>query len=531
VTSARPHVLLSGASGVGKTTVGAALAARLGVPFVDVDARVEAALDTPIAAVFAGPGEAAFRAAEKSALAEALSSPVASVIAPGAGALVDRDSRDLALARALVVGLIASTQTRAARLAVDAAVRPLLRGDDLEARLVAQDRARREIYELVHLKVDATSDPAAVAEGVATAVLSGVVPLRIGEHAYAARLAPGHATEATAEVIRGRAPSLTLVVTDENVQAAHPALVGGLGAKALVVLPPGEPGKRLSAVERILEALAGAGADRGSLLVAVGGGVVSDLGGLAAALYARGIDWVAVPTTLLAMVDAAVGGKTGANLSTAKNLVGAFHHPIAVVVDPLLALTESPRAVASGLAEAVKTGLIGDPELFALLERSPQSPAPQDLARIVHDSLRVKARVVEEDPRERGVRALLNFGHTFGHAFEASTDFSRWTHGEAVGLGMLHALNIGIRLGVTPAVLAGRVRACLERLGLPVALDRPEIEAAHAFLGRDKKRVADRLGFVVVEEVGSARVESLPLDALVQASRDAIDLHEFGPPA
>ena len=228
------------------------------------------------------------------------------------------------------------------------------------------------------------------------------------------------------------------------------------------------------------------------------------------------------------MVDAAVGGKTGANLARAKNLVGAFHHPIAVVVDPQLSMTEAPRAVASGLAEAVKSGLVGDADLFTALESAPPRPELAALTSVVRASLAVKARIVEADPRERGVRALLNFGHTFGHALEAATHFERWTHGEAVALGMVHALNIGAVLGVTPPEVAERARACLERLGLPIRLDRGEIEQSHAHLARDKKRVGAQLGFVVVAGLGSARVERLPLDALVRASWAAFDLHEFG---
>jgi shikimate kinase / 3-dehydroquinate synthase len=244
--------------------------------------------------------------------------------------------------------------------------------------------------------------------------------------------------------------------------------------------------------------------------------VVTDIAGLAAALALRGLRWVAVPTTVLAMVDASVGGKTAVDLGAAKNAVGAFHQPSRVIVDPSLSRTESVRGVRSGLAEVVKTALLGDAALYAELlapggaERLVGERDPAATARAIRSSIAVKAAIVGRDEREGGERAHLNLGHTIGHALEAEGGYERLTHGEAVALGLVAALRVGVALGVTSAELARDAVGILRRLDLPVDLDREPLEPALRWVSYDKKRQGGALRMILVRAPGVVEIARIP---------------------
>ena len=278
-----------------------------------------------------------------------------------------------------------------------------------------------------------------------------------------------------------------------------------------LAIEPGEPSKRLSVVEHLLTSLIEAGADRDALIVAHGGGVVSDIAGFVAATLFRGVRWVAVPTTLLAMVDASIGGKTGVDLGDAKNAVGAFHQPSAVFIDPAHVTTETERAFESGLAEVVKSACVGDVPLFDLLEREADRVRdPSVVAELVSRSAALKIRIISRDEREAGDRAFLNFGHTLGHALEAQGGYARLTHGEAVALGMVAALRVGRELGLTEPSTVDRVTHLLARLGLPTDLAAQPVEDALRLLGRDKKRSGSTLRAIFLRRLGEPLV--YPID-------------------
>jgi shikimate kinase/3-dehydroquinate synthase len=279
-------------------------------------------------------------------------------------------------------------------------------------------------------------------------------------------------------------------------------------------------------VEQALSVMVEAGADRGALVIGHGGGVVTDIAGFSAATLLRGVRWMALPTTLLSMVDASVGGKTGVDLGLAKNAVGAFHQPSAVVIDVAKVATESDRAYRSGLAEVVKSACIGDPGLFARIEAEPErvlARAPDIVEELTLRSVAVKAAIVARDETETGDRALLNFGHTVGHALEAEGGFTRLTHGEAVSLGMVAMLRVGRALGVTDPAEAERVVRLLERLGLPVDLDAQPLAQAMRFLTLDKKRRGDKVRAVVMHRIGETKVQQLALDAFPALLGLAVD--------
>ncbi|HYQ81172.1 MAG TPA: 3-dehydroquinate synthase family protein [Anaeromyxobacteraceae bacterium] len=271
--------------------------------------------------------------------------------------------------------------------------------------------------------------------------------------------------------------------------------------QAAVALPDGERGKTLAAIERAAGRLLAAGLTRRSLLVALGGGAVTDAAGFLAAVFMRGLDWVALPTTLLAMVDAALGGKTAVNLPVAKNALGAFHPPRAVLSDPRTLRTLPARELRSGFGEALKYGLLRPELLPRLAEEARAGRASADL---VAGAARVKLEIVERDPREAGERKLLNLGHTFGHGVEAAGGFRRWTHGEAVAVGMAFAFRLAARMGRLGPEAVEAAEAALAGAGLPVRVPAAVARRAAVLMGHDKKRTARGLMWVLPRRAGSS---------------------------
>ena len=284
-----------------------------------------------------------------------------------------------------------------------------------------------------------------------------------------------------------------------------------------------EDAKRLATVERLAEALVARGADRGAVLVALGGGVVGDVAGFLAAGYMRGVDYVQIPTTLVGQVDSALGGKTGVNLRSGKNLLGAFHPPLAALADPRALATLSSRDFRAGLYEVVKAAVIGDAVLFRFLEKRMGAVLGRDeaaLRTILLRAIRLKARVVSSDERERGLRQVLNFGHTVGHALEALTGYRRLRHGEGVAYGMLAATRVAARLGRITAPEAERITALVHSVGGLPALPRLSPERIYAQLSADKKRRGGELVFVLPRRVGRVEIVSgLPRAAVLAALR------------
>ncbi|WP_242394079.1 3-dehydroquinate synthase [Anaeromyxobacter oryzisoli] len=333
-------------------------------------------------------------------------------------------------------------------------------------------------------------------------IVSELIAATQGEHAYPVRV--GGAPDDALAGFAGEHDRVALVSCAKVLRTAHGrAVKAGLartGALAVVhVLPDGERGKTLRELERAATALLRAGLTRRSLVVGLGGGAVTDAAGFLAATYMRGVPWVAVPTTLLGMVDAAIGGKTAVNLPLAKNAVGAFHPPEAVLADPIALETLPARELASGKGEVMKYGALQPPLLATFAERCRAGiPEPSVIAACA----RMKVDVVEADPREKGPRKLLNLGHTFGHGVEAAGRFSRYTHGEAVAIGLAFAFRLARRLGRVGDGPVSAVEAALEGAGLPTRVPAPIARAAVKLMAFDKKRGDAGLLWVLPVAVG-----------------------------
>jgi len=323
------------------------------------------------------------------------------------------------------------------------------------------------------------------------------------------------------EFVGALRPSRLLVVTDARVGPLYAARAQAALQRAapvsVVELAGGETGKDMRAVKAVLDALLAAGADRASVVIALGGGVIGDIAGFAAAIYMRGIRFVQVPTTLLAQVDSSVGGKTGVNHPRGKNLIGAFHQPQAVVADTDTLRTLPSRELSAGLAEVLKHGLLADEEYFAQVTRDlPRLLACEErpLAQAIVRSCEIKAAIVERDEKESGERALLNLGHTFGHAIEALTGYGRWLHGEAVGCGMCLAADLSQRLGLIARSDVEAVEEAVAAAGLPTRIEGLSRAAALASMRGDKKAEAGEIRFIVLERIGRAVQRSVPSQAL-----------------
>lgn len=510
----------------GKSSVGKRVAELSGRPFVDLDARIEARFGAPATRIFAEQGEVAFRRVEREELSQLLdgSASPAPVVSVGGGCLVQRDVRLPAIDRAVVVSLQVSADDVLERVGADT-TRPNLAGDTrgrAEELLELRGNAYAEAHERIETRGFSVNDVATRALAVWQRDPIGVAA---GEASYSVEVGSGIGPE---RLLAACEPSTSLMlVSDRNVAPLHASPLEALLAKtskklSRIDFTPGEQHKNLASIQQALEAALAAGLDRKSRFIALGGGVTTDMTGFLAATYMRGVSWIGLPTTLLSMVDASVGGKTGVDLGAAKNAVGAFWQPTRVLCDVDYLKTEPERGYRSGLAEVVKTALVGDPELFEILEREVAGISardPQLLIDIVRRCIRVKARIVSQDPREAGLRAVLNLGHTVGHAVEAQAGYERLTHGEAVSLGLVAALKIGEKLGHTPADLAERTRRLLESLQLMTAIENEPLSQAADLIGHDKKRAGSKVTFVFARALGDVFTAPLDLTELRDLTR------------
>ena len=520
-------VILVGMPGAGKSSIGRRLAARLGLPFLDADTEIEAAAGLPITEIFTRYGEAHFRDGERRVIARLVSGPPV-VLATGGGAFADAGTR-AALRRAGTVTVwLKCGHATLLRRVVGRGHRPMFVGTDPAEVLQRLMAARHPLYAEADIVIHCTDEsPDATTRRVQEALAAWAPPARLpvalaGGRGYDVVVGQGVLARAGALLAPVLPSRRVAVVSDSAVAPLHgPALRAGLeeagfAVAAEVSVPPGEASKGFETLHRVLEELLAAGIDRNTAVVALGGGVVGDLAGFAAAVALRGLPFVQAPTTLLAQVDSSVGGKTGVNLAAGKNLAGAFHQPRMVLADSGALRTLPPRELRAGYAEVAKHGLLAGEAFWGWCEGGGGEAAvagdPAALAHAVLESCRLKAAVVADDEREEaaeGGRALLNLGHTFGHALEAECGYDgTLLHGEGVAVGLGLAAALSARLGHCAQELPGRVISHLAACGLPARIaDLPRPFSAAALLGRmrrDKKARDGRLRFVLLRAPGDA---------------------------
>ena len=525
-------VVLVGMMGAGKTSVGKRLAAKLGLPFVDADAEIEAGAQLTISEIFERFGELYFRDGERKVIARLLNGgPL--VLATGGGAFMNATTRQNIAKYGVSIWLKPSFDILLARVRKKSN-RPLLKTADPEQTLRRLLEERTPTYALADLTIesldgshDAVVD--AILRRLDATLGKDVAPVQearrkvevpLGARAYSILIGPGVLDEAGAEIARIAPGVHCAIVTDARVAPLYldrlSASLDQAGLRSTpIVCPPGEATKGYAEFARVCDALIEARIERRDIVIALGGGVIGDLAGFCAASLRRGVRLVQLPTTLLAQVDSSVGGKTGINSRHGKNLVGAFHQPSLVLADTLCLDTLSEREFRAGYAEVVKYGLIGDRGFFEFLESNWRDAFAGGPARAeaIAVSCAAKARVVAADETERGERALLNLGHTFGHALEKLTgyDSARLVHGEGVAIGMVSAFRFSRDLGLCSGQDATRAEAHLKAVGLPTRMrDIPGFDARTedllAAMRQDKKVDRGRLTFILARGIGQSFV-------------------------
>lgn len=503
------NLILTGFMGAGKTAAGRELARRLGRAFIDMDAAIEERAGKPIARIFGQEGEAAFRRLEAD-LCRELAAGRSRVIATGGGALIPEENLAIMRASGPVICLSASIEAILRRLA-EAQDRPLLDGPDRQARIAALLAERAAAYARIPLQIDTTGlSVDQVVKKVLVAMQAPApaqtLPVIHPGGAYPVILGRGLLARSGLLLRDLEMGGSAALVTNPTVEALHAGPVTesleGAGFRvALCTVPDGEAHKTLDTVRGLYDDFIRAGLDRSSPVVALGGGVIGDMAGFAAATYLRGVPLVQMPTSLLAMVDASVGGKVAVDHPGGKNLIGAFKQPAAVLVDADALATLPPVELAGGLAEVVKAGIIGDAALFAQIEQHGPAPLPW----IIERAIRVKRAVVEADPYERGRRAALNLGHTFGHALELLSGYTL-PHGQGVSIGLAAAARLAARMGLCDPALARRIAGVLARLGLPTTYRDHTPAQVWQAMATDKKRRGQKLRFVLPHALGDVIV-------------------------
>lgn len=537
-------LVLVGMMGAGKTSVGKRVAQRLGLPFVDADAEIELAAGMSIPEIFAKHGEPSFRDGERKVIARLMDTEQ-KVLATGGGAFINAETRAAIKRGGVSVWLKADFDVLMARVRRKGN-RPLLQTADPDATMRKLIADRYPIYaeadltvesrDVAHeVMVDAVIDalsaaPARFADEPGVIDLAPVVvPVGLGERAYDILIGAG-LVDTAGTTIAGLMPGVrAAIVVDDTVAALHLArLQASLSAAGIdsvpVEVPAGEPSKSFAVLQDVVDRILAARLERGDVVIAFGGGVIGDLAGFAAGIVRRGMKFVQMPTTLLAMVDSSVGGKTGINARHGKNLIGIFNQPQLVIADTDLLKTLSPREFRAGYAEVVKYGLIGDKAFFEWLDenRAEVFAGGPALTRAIAVSCRAKAKVVEEDEHETGVRALLNLGHTFGHALEKAVGYNgdRLVHGEGVSIGMTLAHQFSVHMNLLSPDDASRMEAHLVAVGLPTRLHEIPggvggVDGLMAAIGQDKKVKRGRLTFILTRGIGEAFIaDDVPADVV-----------------
>ena len=507
----KPNIILTGFMATGKTTVGKMLAEQLKYEFVDTDDLIVKRSGQTVAEIFREKGEAVFRRME-SEIAQELGEKEGFVVSTGGRLMLDPANAAALSRRGRVFCLVATPEEILQRVESDTQVRrPLLEVSNPIERIVDLMQQREDDYGRFPQMVTSEKTPDEVTRNM-VGIFQANPDLRLSITAPDVRyefIVGGGILPFVSQLAGIGGP--VAIITDSNIGPLYAESCGH--TDAVISVPPGQQQKTLTTVQSICEELVVKGFDRNTTVIALGGSVISGLAGFVAATYMRGIDIVQCPTSLLAMADTSIGGKAGINLPQGKNLIGAFKQPKAVIVDVATLQSLSPREFASGMAEVIKHGLIGDPDLFAKIENGTWirtagelQPPLEDLQTLVARAIQVKINIIQEDPFDRGRRNVLNLGHTFAHAIEIVSSHAV-RHGEAVAMGLVAAANLSARLGYCPGTLQNRIEAALEATALPTRIPADiHPDGLYKTMSLDKKKKAGHLRFVMLRDIGDVFV-------------------------
>jgi shikimate kinase/3-dehydroquinate synthase len=499
-------IFLYGPPGSGKSETGLRLAAALDLPFIDLDKEIMIQAGQSIPDIFLQEGETGFRAHERAVL-EKTHTMSAGVVALGGGALLDPENRKMVAARGKVVCLQASPEILLNRLKLGEGSRPLL-ADRTDPEVLSWLNRRQAHYLTFPCQLD-TSVLTADQSAWEMQVVTGIFHVSGMGASYDVIVQPGGLDELGAELHQRGFKGPIVLVSDAVVGALYAGRAADsisqvYGQVAGVHIPGGERLKTIDTVASLWTAFVDARLERGSTVVALGGGVVTDLTGFAAATYMRGVPWVVAPTSLLGMVDASLGGKTGVDLPQGKNLIGAFYPPRLVLADPGLLESLPEAELRNGLAETVKHAVIGDPNLFERCSKGLVALG-EDWSELVRRAMAVKLTVIQADPYERGQRAVLNLGHTVGHALEKVSDFAI-PHGEGVAIGIVVEAHLAVKIGLAQPGLPQQLAETLSRLGLPTALPvGTDLASLQQAMQVDKKRADGVVKFSLPVHIGQVQ--------------------------
>ncbi len=521
----KPNIILTGFMGTGKTTVGRLMAQKLSYEFVDTDQFIEQQIGCSIAEFFRDQGEAAFRKME-SELAQELAEREGLVISTGGRMMLDPANAAALSKSGRVFCLVATPEEILARVSNDTSVRPLLQVPNPLEHIVELMQQRDKGYKRFSQLETSDRQPLAVASELAEFV-QGKRDVRLEISAptldYEFIVGSGILPFVT-NLAKINGP--TAIITDESVAPLYAHSCGIIDT--IISVPPGRQHKTLATAQSICEQLLDADFDRSGTIIALGGTVISELAGFIAATYMRGVDCVQCPTSLLAMVDTSIGGKTGVDLPHGKNLIGAFKQPKTVIADVATLQSLPPRAFASGMAEVIKHSLIADSDLLQKVESGnwkrtagELQQQASELQALVAQAIQVKINIIQEDPYEKGRRAVLNFGHTFANAIERLSHH-KIRHGEAVAMGMVASTRLSVSQGLCSHPLLERIESVLTSAGLPTRIP-ADLDPEHLIIamGSDKKKKAGKLRYVLLRDIGDVFVtDQVPEKAVLKTLED-----------
>ena len=492
------NLILAGPPGTGKTTLGRLCAKLLGYTLVDTDEEISKQTGKSIAEIFSTQGEDVFRDIESNTLAKIIKYKN-SVISLGGGTLLSDINRSIAKDHGVLICLRASESNIEARLANNDE-RPLLQNNKENSSsisvLLAQRKAHYDSFDL-QLQTDDTK-PDVLAEHIVDKLMPWHHTITTNTGGYPLILGVKALTYLTSMLNNHGLPKPNLIISDTNIAPLWSNKMGQQLSIPVFSIPDGESHKTLETVHNIYDQFLLHDLDRSSLVLVVGGGVVGDIAGFAAATYMRGIRWVNIPTTLLSMIDASIGGKVGVDLPQGKNMIGAFHPPEMVLADPETLTTLPDNEYKAGLAEVIKHGIIADAELFSLVN-SKSLPLSRDL---LQKALEVKINIIQQDPFERNERAKLNLGHTIGHGVEAASNY-RLRHGEAIAIGLYGEALLAEQIGIADSGLSSKIEKQLASLGLPTKCPGLSTIQIKQLMSTDKKKKSGNLYFTLPTSIGA----------------------------